>query len=75
MSLSEQENRCVQVICKHFESAIGGIWAIESYPDELFPMEPTPEVIITNGKVITKIIRDMIYVKNVKRSVCFHLLN
>jgi hypothetical protein len=51
MPLSDQENLCVQFTCDYLSSSIGGYWVIESYPDDLHPSEPTPEVIVSNGSV------------------------
>lgn len=55
MPLSEQENRCVKLACEYLSSKRGGSWTVESYPDELYPAEPTPEVIVNNGKVTAAI--------------------
>ena len=51
MPLSGQESLCVQFTCDYLSSSIGGNWIIESYPDALYPSEPTPEVIVSNGSV------------------------
>jgi hypothetical protein len=51
MPLSDQESRCVELTCGYLSSTIGGSWTVESYPDELYPAEPTPEVIVTNGSL------------------------
>ncbi len=51
MPLSEQETRCIKLICKYLSSTIGGSWTVKSYLDELYPAEPTPEVIITNRSI------------------------
>ena len=55
MPLSEQETRCVECACEFLSSSFGGRWNIESYPDELYPTEPTPEVVITNGEMTAAI--------------------
>ena len=35
----------------HLSSKYGGDWQIESLPDELYPNEPSPEVVATNGEI------------------------
>lgn len=55
MALSDQESRCVELTCGHLCSKVGGSWTVESYPDEIYPAEPTPEVIITNGTMTAAI--------------------
>lgn len=55
MPLSEQENRCVEYACEFLSSSFGGHWNVESYLDELNPMEPTPEVVVTNGEITAAI--------------------
>ena len=53
--LSDQETHCVQLTCEYLSSSIGGSWKVQSCPDELYPAEPTPEVIVTNGSVTAAI--------------------
>ena len=53
--LSDQETHCVQLTCEYLSSSVGGSWKVQSYPDELYPAEPTPEVIVTNGSVTAAI--------------------
>lgn len=55
MPLSDQETRCIELTCEYLSSAVGGSWTPQSYPDELYPAEPTPEVIVTNGRVTAAI--------------------
>ena len=55
MALSDQESRCVELTCVYLSSTFGGNWTVESYPDELYPNEPTPEVIVTNGNLTAAI--------------------
>jgi len=55
MPLSEQEEHCVESACEFLSSVFGGNWSIESYLDELYPTEPTPEVVITNGEMTAAI--------------------
>ena len=55
MALSDQESRCVELTCGYLSLTVGGNWIVESYPDELYPTEPTPEVIVTNGSVTAAI--------------------
>ncbi len=49
MPLSDQETSCIEVASDHLSSILGGDWIAESYPDELYPNEPTPEVIVASG--------------------------
>ncbi|MHA2070024.1 MAG: hypothetical protein ACXABY_37135, partial [Candidatus Thorarchaeota archaeon] len=49
MPLSEQEKHCIEKTCEFLSTAMGGHWTIESYLDELYPEESTPEGIINNG--------------------------
>jgi hypothetical protein len=51
VALSDQESRCVELACGYLSSTVGGNWTVESYPDELYPTDPTPEIIVTNGNV------------------------
>jgi len=53
--LSDQETHCVQLTCEYLSSSIGGSWKVQTYPDELCPAEPTPEVIVTNGSITAAI--------------------
>jgi hypothetical protein len=55
MSLSEQERYCVNCACEFLSSAIGGQWKVERYLDELYPEEPTPEVVVSNGETTAAI--------------------
>lgn len=55
MPLSNQETHCIELTCEYLSSIIGGSWDVQSYPDELYPAEPTPEVIVTNGSVTAAI--------------------
>jgi len=55
VALSDQESRCVELTCGYLSLTVGGDWIVESYPDELYPTEPTPEVIVTNGDVTAAI--------------------
>lgn len=50
MSLSKQEAHCIELACKYLSSIFGGSWAVERLLDELYDEEPTPEVIVSNGK-------------------------
>ncbi|HEY87314.1 MAG TPA: hypothetical protein G4O06_04730 [Dehalococcoidia bacterium] len=51
MSLSEQESHCIKLTCDHLSSILGGGWTIDHVLDELYPEEPTPEVIVNNGDI------------------------
>jgi len=55
VALSEQESRCVELTCGYLSSTFGGNWTVESYLDELYPNEPTPEAIVTNGNITAAI--------------------
>jgi hypothetical protein len=55
MPLSEQEHHCVELACEFLSSAVGGRWAVESYPDDLNHTEPTPEVVVANGETTAAI--------------------
>ena len=66
MSLSEQEKRCVEYTCQFLSSTLGGCWNVERYLDGLNPTEPTPEVVVTNGKItaaieVKRMIGDSVY--------------
>ena len=50
MSLTEQEQRCVDFACDFLEERYGGTWSIAQYLDDQYPSEPTPEVILSNGE-------------------------
>lgn len=50
MALSEQEARCVNFALNYLSEHYGGSWSIEQYLDDLYPSEPTPEVIVSNGE-------------------------
>ena len=50
MPLSEQERRCVAFACRHLKDEYGGSWSIQQDLDDLYPSEPTPEVVVTNGE-------------------------
>ncbi len=49
MPLSEQEQRCVDFACRYLEEHYGGSWSIQQTLDDLYPTEPTPEVIVNSG--------------------------
>ena len=49
MPLSKQEHHCIKLTCNHLSSILGGNWEIATILDELYPNEPTPEVIVSNG--------------------------
>jgi hypothetical protein len=50
MPLSEQERRCVDLACRHLGEQHRGKWSIEEYLDDANPYEPSPEVIVGNGR-------------------------
>ena len=49
MSLTEQEQKCIDLAHSHLAETYGGIWTVESDLDEEHQSRPTPEVISTNG--------------------------
>lgn len=55
MPPSEQESRCIEHACDFLTSAIGGHWIVEHYLDDLNGVEPTPEVVVTNGTITAAI--------------------
>jgi hypothetical protein len=55
MPLTDQEVRCVNLANRYFSKLYGGVWSIESYPDDTYTSEPSPEVIVTNGDNTTAI--------------------
>jgi len=55
MPLSEQESRCIEYALQFLSTVIGGHWNIASHLDELNPLEPTPEVTVTNGETTAAI--------------------
>lgn len=55
MPLSEQEGHCIELVCKYLSSIIAGGWKVKSLLDELYNNEPTPEVIVSNGKATAAI--------------------
>ena len=55
MPPSEQERRCIEYACDFLSSAIGGHWKVECYLDDVNGVEPTPEVVVTNGTITAAI--------------------
>jgi hypothetical protein len=53
MPITEQEARCIDVTCNHLATVYGGDWCLIDGPslDDLYPSEPSPEVIVGNGCV------------------------
>jgi len=49
MPLSEQEQRCVDLTCQWLADTLGGRWELQTNLDELYPSEPSPECIVSNG--------------------------
>ena len=50
MPLSDEETRCVDLACDYLAAELDGTWVVESNLDDLFPTDPSPEVIVTNGR-------------------------
>ena len=48
--LSDEETRCIDLACHYLAAKLGGTWGVESNLDHLFPTDPSPEVIVTNGR-------------------------
>jgi len=57
MPLTEQEARCVELTCSYLGTLYGGTWPLPDGPslDDLYPLEPTPEVIVGNGELTAAI--------------------
>lgn len=57
MPLTEQEARCVELTCSYLGMLYGGTWPLPDGPslDDLYPLEPTPEVIVGNGELTAAI--------------------
>ncbi len=53
--LSDEETRCIDLRCDYLATKLDGTWAVESNLDELFPTDPSPEVIVTNGRAAAAI--------------------
>lgn len=49
MTLTEQEQRCVDLVLGYRAGRYGGSWQVTEDLDERYPAERTPEVIVTNG--------------------------
>jgi hypothetical protein len=51
MPITEQEARCIDLTCSHLATLYGGDWRPlgQVSLDDLYPSEPTPEVIVGNG--------------------------
>jgi hypothetical protein len=49
MPMTEQEQRCVDLVCAHLAATEGGAWRVVEHLDEQHPDEPSPEVLLTNG--------------------------
>ena len=50
MALSSQESHCVNLVCQYLAKELEGTWTVESCLDDLYPEEPTPGVLVTNGR-------------------------
>lgn len=57
MPLTEQESRCIELACGHLAALYGGVWTMVGSPslDDLYPSEPTPEVLVGNGSLTAAI--------------------
>ena len=49
MPLTEQEERCVTLVCRYLSEHYGGDWSVKENLDDQDLPEPTPEVIVSNG--------------------------
>ena len=72
MALTEQEIHCVTIANHYLSEKYGGEWAVERDLDELFPAEPSPEVLTTNGTKtaaieVKRLITDAAYIE----SLCY----
>ena len=55
MPLSDQETRCVDLACQYLATTLEGKWTVESNLDEVYPTDPTPEVVVSNGRATAAI--------------------
>ena len=57
MPLTHQESRCIELASEHLGTLYGGSWRVMDGPplDDLHPSEPTPEVIVGNGRTTAAI--------------------
>ena len=49
MAPTEQEERCVVLLCKHLSGNPGGEWRVDEWLDDTDNSEPTPDAVLTNG--------------------------
>lgn len=49
MPPSEQEERCADAICQHLRQTTGNDWRVESWLDDEYPSEPSPDVVLSDG--------------------------
>jgi len=57
MPITAQEARCIDLACSHLAMISSGAWHTMNGPslDDLYPSEPTPEVIVTNDRATAAI--------------------
>ena len=46
MPLSEQESRCVELLCHHLNQTSGGQWRVAKSLDDEHPSGPSPDVLL-----------------------------
>ncbi len=49
MAPTEQEERCVGLLCEHLSGNPGGEWRADEWLDDTDNSEPTPDAVLTNG--------------------------
>ena len=49
MSLTEQEQKCINLAHSYLAGIYGGVWTVQNDLDEEHPSTPTPEVVSSNG--------------------------
>lgn len=64
--LTDEETHCIELTCDYLATRLGGTWRVESNLDDLFPTDPSPEVIVTNGRAtaaieVKRLTGDLIY--------------
>ncbi len=53
--LSDQEQRCINVVCRYLEDRFGGSWSVQTILDNIHLSEPSPEAIVGNGEMTAAI--------------------
>ena len=59
MPLSEQESRCVELLCHHLNQTTGGQWRVAKSLDDEHPSGPSPDVLLASdaGEIAVEIKR------------------